>query len=150
MGTWNFQKAIIMGCAVTLYIAAVTNLARHETKAVVPRFAKMLPLAAIVAGYIVVKAFTGTILMDPSPTLWLVAVVLCVMQTGEILKSPTRPIPPAIGGYIRLLLVMQASLCVMPDAVGRFPKTPVSLLCAFILLALVPVSASVGKKFYAS
>ena len=89
--------------------------------------------------------------MDPSPTLWLVAVVLCVMQTGDLLKTPPRPIPPAIGGYIRLMLVLQAALCVMPDNLrGGLPKTPASLLCAFALLAMVPLSAWAGKKFYAS
>ena len=148
---WALLGATAAAIAITLYIAAVTNLARHETKPVVPRLAKMLPVAAIFIGYIILKQFTGRILMDPSPTLWLVAVVLCVMQTGELLKTPPRPVPPAIGGYIRLMLVMQAALSVMPDNVrGGLPKTPASLLCALVLLALVPLSAWAGKKFYAS
>jgi hypothetical protein len=148
---WGLFAAVTMGVGMALYIAAVTNLARHETKPEVPRLAKMLPLAAVFIGYLLLKQFTGRILMDPSPTLWLVAVVLCLMQTGDLLKTPPRPIPPAIGGFIRLMLIMQAALCVMPDNLrGGFPKTPDSLLCAFALLAMVPLSASVGKKFYAS
>ena len=148
---WGLLAATAVAVGVTLYIAAVTNLARHETKAVVPKLAKMLPLAAIFCGYIILKQFTGRILMDPSPTLWLVAVVLCVMQTGDLLKIPPRPIPPAIGGFIRLMLVMQAALCVMPDNIrGGLPKTMDSLLCAFALLAMVPLSAWAGKRFYAS
>lgn len=151
MGSWYFNKAFLAGIASMLYIAAVTNLARHETKPVIPKLAKMLPLAAIFAGYLIVKMFTGRILMDPAPTLWLVAVVLCVIQTGDVLKQPAQMLPRAIGGYIRLLLVMQAALCVMPDNVGgSFPKTPASLLCAFGLLAMVPLSAWAGRKFYAS
>ena len=150
MGEWYLVKALAGAVAITLYIAAVTNLARNETKLVVSKFAKMLPVAAMFIGYIIIKQFTGTILLDPSPTLWLVAVVLCVMQTGELLKTPPRPIPPAIGGYIRLMLVMQAALCVMPNSLGGFPKSPASLLCAFVLLGMVPLSAWAGKKFYAS
>ena len=149
--SWALLAATAAAASITLYIAAVTNLARHETKSVVPKLAKMLPIAAIFIGYIILKQFTGRILMDPSPTLWLVAVVLCVMQTGDLLKTPPRPIPPAIGGYIRLMLVLQAALCVMPDNLrGGLPKTPASLLCAFALLAMVPLSAWAGKKFYAS
>ncbi len=148
---WGFLGAASGAVSITLYIAAVTNLARHETKPIVPKLAKMLPLAAIFVGYIILKQFTGRILMDPSPTLWLVAVVLCVIQTGDLLKEPPRPVPPAIGGYIRLLLILQAALCVMPTNLqGGLPKTPASLLCAFSLLALVPLSAWVGKRFYAS
>lgn len=149
--SWALLGATAAAIAITLYIAAVTNLARHETKPIVPKLAKMLPVAAIFIGYIILKQFTGRILMDPSPTLWLVAVVLCVMQTGELLKTPPRPIPPAIGGYIRLMLVLQAALCVMPENLrGGLPKSPASLLCAFALLAMVPLSAWAGKKFYAS
>lgn len=148
---WGLFTAVTMGVGTALYIAAVTNLARHETKPEVPRFSKMLPLGAVFIGYLFLKQFTGRILMDPSPTLWLVAVVLCMIQTGDLLKTPPRPIPPAIGGFIRLLLVMQAAMCVMPDNMhGGFPKTPDSLICAVVLLAMVPLSASVGKKFYAS
>lgn len=148
---WALFAAVTMAVATALYIAAVTNLARHETKPEVPRLAKMLPLGAVFIGYLFIKQFTGRILMDPSPTLWLVAVVLCMIQTGDLLKTPPRPVPPAIGGFIRLMLIMQAALCVMPDNVrGGFPKTADSLLCAVALLALVPLSASVGKKFYAS
>ena len=147
---WGLFSATAAAIGTTLYIAAVTNLARHETKPIVPKLAKMLPLAAAFAGYIILKQFTGRILMDPSPTLWLVALVLCVMQTGDLLKTPPRPIPPAIGGYIRLLLVMQAALCVMPGNPYSGLKTLPSLLSAFALLALVPLSAWAGKKFYAS
>jgi hypothetical protein len=148
---WGLFGAVTMAVAMTFYIAAVTNLARHETKPVVPKLARMLPLGAVFIGYLFLKQFTGRILIDPSPTLWLVAVVLCMIQTSELMKIPPRPVPPAIGGFIRLMLVMQAALCVMPDNIhGGFPKSPASLLCAFLLLAMVPLSAWAGKKFYAS
>ena len=130
--------------------AEQTNLARHETKPIVPKLAKMLPLAAIFVGFTIIKLFTNAVFWDSSPALWLVAVMLCVMQTGDLLKTPPRPIPPAIGGYIRLLLVMQAALCVMPGNAYSGLKTLPSLLSAFALLSLVPLSAWAGKKFYAS
>ncbi len=142
--------ATVAAICITFYIAAVTNLARHETKPIVPKLAKMLPLAAIFVGFTIIKLFTNAVFWDSSPALWLVAVMLCVMQTGDLLKTPPRPIPPAIGGYIRLLLVMQAALCVMPGNAYSGLKTLPSLLSAFALLSLVPLSAWAGKKFYAS
>lgn len=136
--------------AIGLFIAAVTNLARLETKSVIPTPAKVLPLAAVIVGYILIKNFTLPVFFDPSPTLWLMVMVMTAMITAQLFRQPPAPIPPRIGAFIRLLLIMQAALVVMPSVSGGFPKTAHSLIVAGVLLAFFPISSAVSKRFYAS
>jgi hypothetical protein len=49
--------------------------------------------------------------------------------------------PQAIGGYIRLLLLMQATACASRHT---------GLVPAAVLILLVPAAAHLGKRFYAS
>ncbi|MEO6738822.1 MAG: UbiA family prenyltransferase [Chthoniobacteraceae bacterium] len=145
-----FVFAIGAALLVAIYIAAVTNLARFETRKDYPKIARILPLASLLIGFVILKQATDTMLRDQSPALWLVAIMLCAMNTAEIMRDPPAPLPPRIGGFIRILPVMQAALCVLPSVPGPLRKTPVSLLVALLLLACVPVHAWLGKKFYAS
>ena len=149
-GQQFFVFAIGAALIVALYIAAVTNLARHETKRDYPRLPRMLPLGALLIGFVVLKQVTGTILLDQSPTLWLVGIVLCALNTSELMREPPAPLPPRIGVFIRIMPVLQAALCLAPSMPPRFDKTPASLLAALALLACVPIHAWLGKKFYAS
>jgi 4-hydroxybenzoate polyprenyltransferase len=149
-GLQNFQVALASGTLVGIYIAAVTNLARHETKPTYPRLARMLPVGAMLLGYLGLKQHTGMIFLDQAPTLWIMALVLCAMNATQLMKEPPPPLPPRIGGFIRILPVMQAAICLVPTIPSRFHKTPDSFLCAVLLLACVPISAWLGKKFYAS
>ena len=144
------QTGIIAGIFIGIYIAAVTNLARHETKPTYPRMARMLPLGMLLLGYVALKQITRPILIDQSPTLWVIAIVLAGMNTSQLMRDPAPPLPPRIGSFIRILPVMQAALCVAPPAMTRLGKTPDSLLCAVVLLACVPLHAWLSKKFYAS
>ena len=110
----------------------------------------MLPLGALLIGFVILKQATDTLLRDQSPALWLVAIILAAMNTSELMREPPAPLPPRIGGFIRILPVMQASLCVLPSVPTALHKTPASLLAALALLACVPIHAWLGKKFYAS
>jgi 4-hydroxybenzoate polyprenyltransferase len=150
VGLQSFQAALICGGLVGLYIAAVTNLARHETKPTYPRLARMLPIGAVLIGYIVLKQFTGPVFQDQSPMLWVVGLILCAMNASELMKEPPPPLPPRIGGFIRILPVLQAALCLAPTVPTMFHKTAASFLCALALLACVPLHSWLGKKFYAS
>ena len=145
-----FVFAIGAALIVSIYIAAVTNLARHETKRDYPKLARMLPLGALLIGFVILKQATDTLLRDQSPALWLVAIILAAMNTSELLREPPAPLPPRIGAFIRIMPVMQASLCVLPSVPTALHKTPASLLAALALLACVPIHAWLGKKFYAS
>ncbi|MEI7820263.1 MAG: UbiA family prenyltransferase [Verrucomicrobiota bacterium] len=145
-----FVFAIGAALIVSIYIAAVTNLARHETKRDYPKIARMLPLGALLIGFVILKQATDTLLRDQSPALWLVAIILAAMNTSELMREPPAPLPPRIGTFIRIMPVMQASLCVLPSVPTALHKTPASLLAALALLACVPIHAWLGKKFYAS
>ena len=145
-----FTFAAVGGGLVGLYIAAVTNLARHETRREYPKIARVLPLGTLLISYVILKQATGPLLRDQSPTLWLVALILCAMNTSELMRTPPPPLPPRIGGFIRILPILQASLCLVPSVLGPLGKSLDSFLCALLLLACVPFHAWLGRKFYAS
>jgi 4-hydroxybenzoate polyprenyltransferase len=145
-----FVFAIGAALIVALYIAAVTNLARYETRRGYPRFPRILPLGALLLGFVILKQATDTLLRDQSPALWLVAIILCALNTAELMREPPAPLPPRIGGFIRVLPVMQAALCVLPSVPTPLRKTPASLIAALVLLACVPLHGWLAKKFYAS
>ena len=145
-----FVFAIGGAVIVALYIAAVTNLARFETRHEYPRLPRILPLGALLIGFIVLKQATDTILRDQSPALWLVGIILCAMNTAEIMREPPAPLPPRIGAFIRIMPVLQAALCLVPSVPTGFHKTPASFVAALALLACVPIHGWLGKKFYAS
>ncbi|MEO6789239.1 MAG: UbiA family prenyltransferase [Chthoniobacteraceae bacterium] len=145
-----FIFAIGAALLVAIYIAAVTNLARFETRRDYPKFPRILPVGALLIGFVILKQATDTLLRDQSPALWFVAIILCALNTAELMRTPPPPLPPRIGGFIRILPVMQAALCVLPSVPGPLHKTPASLIAALALLACVPIHAWLGKKFYAS
>jgi hypothetical protein len=150
MGQRLFFFSLAAAFIIALYIAAVTNLARHETRREVPKLPRWLPLAALFVGYIALKQATGPLLRDASPTVWVIALVMGATLTTQIVKEPMPPLPPRIGGFIRILPVMQAALCVAPSVAGRIPKTMESLICAMALMTCVPLHAWLARKFYAS
>ena len=145
-----FVFAIGGAVIIALYIAAVTNLARFETRRDYPRLPRVLPLGALLIGFVILKQATDTLLRDQSPALWIVGILLCAMNTAELMREPPAPLPPRIGAFIRIMPVLQAALCLVPSVPTGFPKTPASLLVAFALLACVPIHGWLGKKFYAS
>ena len=145
-----FVFAVGAALLIAIYIAAVTNLARHETRPEYPKIARVLPLGTLLIGFVILKQATDSLLRDQSPALWLVAIVLCAFNTSELMRIPPPPLPPRIGGFIRILPVLQASLCLLPSVPGGLHKTGASFLAAIALLACVPLHAWLGKKFYAS
>ena len=145
-----FIFAVGAALLIALYIAAVTNLARHETRPEYPKIARVLPLGTLLIGFVLLKQVTESLLRDQSPALWVVGIVLCAFNTSELMRIPAPPLPPRIGSYIRILPVLQASLCLLPSIPTGLHKTPASFLAAIALLACVPLHAWLGKKFYAS
>jgi 4-hydroxybenzoate polyprenyltransferase len=145
-----FIFAVGAALLIALYIAAVTNLARHETRPEYPKIARVLPLGTLLIGFVLLKQVTESLLRDQSPALWVVGIVLCAFNTSELMRIPPPPLPPRIGNYIRILPVLQASLCLLPSIATGLHKTPDSFLSAIALLACVPLHAWLGKKFYAS
>ncbi|HEV7405701.1 MAG TPA: UbiA family prenyltransferase [Chthoniobacteraceae bacterium] len=138
------QTAQIAAVGFGLYIAAVTNLARHETRDRAPVLARLLPIIvlALTAAYGIVNAGYAP---DKTPAIMLyalvVAEVLCLAV--EMFLKPV-PLPPFIGAHIRALLLLQAATCYIAE------PTEFGIWAAGALLCFWPVSRTVGRWFYAS
>ena len=139
----RLNPLLIAVALVTLYIAAITHLARFETKAQSPPLAKWLPGCALLAG-------AGLFLMQVrTPTFWSttaifsVAVLSAFAVALHLARDASAPVPPCIGQLIRVLLLVQTAFCAAAGTIE-------SSLCAALLLIAWPVSRAVSKRFYAS
>jgi 4-hydroxybenzoate polyprenyltransferase len=128
---------------VTFYIAAVTHLARYETKALAPGFARWLPAVVMVLGWITFFPMVGGPNRAPTFALFLLAFVLSVQVGWELSRQPQAPLPAAIGKLIRLLLILQAAFCA---ATGP----GLGSLSAALLILCWPLSRAISQRFYAS
>lgn len=133
------------GVLVALYIAAVTNLARHETRAASPPLARALPVLPILLGLTLAYRFTGAFMVSLSTTIFAVTLLFVSVEVGRLFRPDAPPLPPVIGALIRVLLPLQAALCL-------FSKEPSSAakLTAMGLAALMPLARIVSRRFYAS
>ncbi|MEI6809652.1 MAG: hypothetical protein WCN95_13100, partial [bacterium] len=125
-----------------LYIAAVSFIAAGETSTRRIGWLRWLPLAVLV---VVFGAMAWTsVAMTRLGWLLIALPLLATCDLGLRLGPEPGPavVPPAIGGYIRALLLVQAAYCAMMPWTGFV--APVILLC------LWPLSAIVSKRFYAS
>jgi 4-hydroxybenzoate polyprenyltransferase len=134
---------------VTIYIAAVTHLARIETLSDPPKLPRTLPFLALV--WVIIPffllAFDRTHFLRNS-NIWLYLISAYTLYAGfkihkRLTHQPSPPIPPMIGQLIRLLLPLQAIFCVASRSVAGG-------IAAATLLALWPISRSVSRRFYAS
>lgn len=134
---------LIAVALVTLYVAAITHLARFETKAAVPLVAKWLPMLTLLAGAALF------LLQVRASTFWSASLVFGVAVAGSfsaalaLTRDAALPVPPVIGQLIRLLLLVQTAFCAAAGSVG-------SSLAAALLLLAWPISRAVSKRFYAS
>ncbi|MGV3533824.1 MAG: UbiA family prenyltransferase [Chthoniobacteraceae bacterium] len=146
-------SAVVAAAILTAYIAAVTHLARDETRPeTISGWVKLLPgfvligaTCAWLADRLMVErlaaqggfgAFTGVGLL-------VMTTFAALMLGSRLKKHPKLPIPPAIGEFIRLLLPLQAAFCATPG-------TQTSLILCILLLTLWPIARVVSKRFYAS
>ncbi len=140
----SLEAALILG----LFIAAVTNLARFETRSTRPGYAAWLPALALLVGLGVCFTWPP---MGLGPSLGICqaaskllmgwAILLGLLIARRVGKG-TLPLPPAIGQFIRLLLPLQAAFCVHTGLFG--------LIGAGLILAVWPLSRFAARRFYAS
>jgi hypothetical protein len=149
--------------AILCYIAAVTHLARYETKSGgAPGYAIFLPLI----GPLLMLGFTQTLNL-PASVAALLATVMIAFTAIRVWKKKV-PLPPSIGAMIRVLLIIQAFYCLLPPSHAKklslmrrhtpgpvffcqsSPPSPVAWASACLLAALWPMSRAVSKRFYAS
>lgn len=140
-----WQMALFPALAIGLYIAAVTNLARFETRSERPMLARFIPGGAILffcfVGVQIARTASGTL---PAAFLFIIAAAFALRMAVRLAGKPAPPLPPLIGAHIRLLLPMQAAFCYLGAAwdYGR--------VAAILLIAAWPVSKAVSRRFYAS
>lgn len=150
-GTWStsISLAYLAAAGVTLYIAAVTHLARIETQVDPPQMPRTLPFFGLA---LVVVAFFCAALERAHPlsypNIWLYLIGAYTLYAGfkihrRLTRQPAPPIPPIIGQLIRLLLPLQAIFCVAS-------RSLTGALFAALLLILWPISRNVSRRFYAS
>lgn len=128
-----------------LYIAAITNLARHETQPKTPLLARLLPFVVIALA--IVPGIQNSLFApskEPAAAIFALALLGAAWLLVLLLRKPARPLPPLIGAHIRILLPLQAAACYFADPwdAGRYS--------ALLLLAAWPISSIVSRRFYAS
>jgi len=128
---------------VTIFIAAVTHLARFETKAKSPPHAKWLPALALLAGAALFLTQVRTAAFWSTAAIFTVAVLSACAIATRLARDSSAPVPPLIGQLIRILLLVQTAFCAAAGTIE-------SSLCAALLLIAWPVSRAVSKRFYAS
>jgi len=142
---------IVSAAGLTVYIAAVTHIARCETQR--QRVARLLPTAALVGWYIAwitVLKRTGDSLTGMVAGVYTyhwglaAAILLLGLVTAMPLRGRPKPalVQLAVGGHLRLLLLIQASLVAMVEWSGR--------LLALPLAAMFIVSVLLSRRFYSS
>lgn len=145
-GPAPFAVPIAALIAVTsgLFIAAVTNLARFETKATLPKFPRMLPLLALLPGvWIGLQNALYSPDKLPAAILFAVTVLAGALLCVTLFRKPD-PLPPLIGAHIRLLLPLQAATCWFGASQSLGPAFAALFLCMW------PLSKLVSRRFYAS
>jgi 4-hydroxybenzoate polyprenyltransferase len=137
--------AVGFAVGLTLYIAAVTSVSKKETGTDRVGVRRFLPVAAMFVW--VVGTAAGTLF---AMAFWLPSVVLLILACGwtiscaASLKGQVQPgdVQRTIGKLIRALLLVQAAVAAMMNLPGW--------VIAAVLLVFWPLSAIVGKRFYAS
>ena len=131
--------AITAAVLIGLYIAAVTELARHETKAFAPRYARVLPVLVMALGVVLVRRDVASLIL----------LVAAGMVAGgcavRLFRQQETPIPPMIGLLIRNLLLIQAAFCVAARSVHSS-----AWWAAVVLIIFWPLGRLAAKRFYAS
>jgi 4-hydroxybenzoate polyprenyltransferase len=140
-----WQRASLFTLAVGLYIAAITNLARHETRPSAPVTARLWPALFYILGSVAatVEAL-GADSRRPAIYLSVIGIGAVVWLAMLMFHKPAPPLPPLIGSHIRLLLILQAATCYVADPWVLGPPA------ALVLVLFWPASRSLGRWFYAS
>ena len=139
--------ALIASAGVTLYVAAFTALARHETEAEKPvGFSRWLPFLALLMALpsVITVATALKQTVGVAPTVFVFLMCMALMRAW-LLGGPLyriQKMPAIIGGYIRNLMMVQACLCVACGVMGLWP--------AMTLLLLFTVFPRLARSFYSS
>lgn len=147
-GSWGLRLPLVIISAVglTLYVAAVTQIARRETVPGPVGPVRWLPgiiLLLWFALFELLVPWSGPSPRLPSTVVALAAVAWSVLCAQSICgAAEPRTIAGAVGGFLRGLLLVQAALVAIVFYAG-------AVLAAALLLMLA-ASSGLAKRFYAS
>lgn len=137
----------IAAVGLTLYVAAFTSLARHETEQEkpmgvlrwMPFLVLLMALPSVITVTTALKQTVGV-----APTVFVFLMCMSLMRAW-LLGGPLyrlQEMPAIIGGYIRNLMMVQACLCVACGAAGLLP--------AVTLVLLFSIFPRLTKSYYSS
>lgn len=136
------RAPLLLAVGVTLYIAAITWIADRETESIRLGFRRWLPLVVLIS----LLGLAGGWLRQVQVAALVAGVAAVAWSAYQAWLLRGTPPPPvvgrSVGALIRGLLLVQAAFCALGGVSG--------LAVAVALLLLWPVSARVGKWFYAS
>jgi len=133
---------VLLGAAsLVLYVSTVTFLAARETEQIAFGLLRWLPLLALLPVSVLFQSLENATLRAILLTLGAGAWVWWHCRSLSGTPTP-QVLGKAVGGLIRGLLLIQAAFCATVSGPGS--------LAAGILLLLIPVSALLAKRFYAS
>lgn len=141
---------LIAALFLTLYVALITHIARHEADpgaTPVPGWCRWA-IPVVLTTWLVLLIFRpGTALefnwKSLATLLAAMAILWAILWTAQLRpRASPRVIQASIGGLIRGLLFTQAALCASTGGIGEG--------FALLLLFLFPVSGWIGKWFYGS
>lgn len=162
-------SALLAAGVIACYIAAVTNLARNETRqtsAAPSALARWLPLFTVAVGFLIFYVGLGSFVRSAyleqgggngseqfltwaafeTRTAFFMfffpAIIVCAVTAAKLKQA--EPVPPWIGLLIRALIFIQAAFCasMSPFLLG--------ILVAIGIVALWPLSHAASRRFYAS
>ena len=144
----DLDNALPAALFIGFYIAAVTNLARYETRQRAPLLARVLPVTVVLVGCTICLRQTSRLLgIIPTATASSAAFIACAAVASllavRLVLQSSVPLPPMIGSHIRLLLLIQAAFC-------WFVIAPSAWIAGCALVISWPLSQAVGKRFYGS
>ncbi len=142
--SYAWKLALLPAGIFGAYIAAVTHLAKYETRQTVPVLARVFPSLVMIGGAISGINFAiNSPAQTPASIFFCLAAVVTLWLAVKVFTGRT-PLPPLIGAHIRVLLILQAAVCYLGDPWG------LGWYAALVLVALWPISARVSRRFYAS
>ncbi len=143
-GGVDHRVALAIG-GLTLYIAAVTSIARLEMKNVLFGAKRWLPAFVLLAMFaslfwISRAGFTDVTLVLKPALPALLSVGLAIM-CGRRLRR-TKDVPGVIGGFIANMMLVQSCVCVLSGVAGQ--------MVGALVACMVPLFVVSAMKFYSS
>ena len=139
--------ALVAAAVHTAYIMAVTGIARRETETIRVGWRRWAPGTCLAVGFVLLHAMRGGGSVDPqraTAMLFAVYTVAWAFLPARALSGIPAPavVGRTVGEWIRGIIRVQAAYCALCP--------PAGLVAAAVLLAVLPASTFLSRRFYSS